>query len=124
MRRLDQQQGLRRLNAQGIAADAAASALDADLPPLHALQLLETGRGVIIGNLLDCRSDLSALCGAHPGLADDLEALQEEYDRDAQLDSSPMKPVDVAVVGAANLFSGEHDPYRLRLFSGGGAATK
>ncbi|KAL0631832.1 hypothetical protein Q9L58_009294 [Maublancomyces gigas] len=42
-----------------LAADAASTALQAGAEASHALRLLELGRGVIMGLLIDCRIDLS-----------------------------------------------------------------
>lgn len=115
MARLDQQSRLSRFNAYGISADATASALDAGLPPSYALRLLETGRGVIISNLLDCRSDLSALRDVHPDLARDLEGLREEYDHYAGFASTSMNTVDTAAAGSAKAFSDKKDLYHVRI---------
>jgi hypothetical protein len=79
--RLDQQHQLRRFNAHGISADAAALALDASYPPRRAMELLEIGRGVMLANILDCRSDTSDLCDAYPELAEELERLRRLVDR-------------------------------------------
>ncbi|MGW5431683.1 CHAT domain-containing protein [Streptomyces sp. NPDC004059] len=73
--RLDQQRMLEELD--GLAADAAASALWAN-DPETAVRLLELGRGVLGGQLLQSRSDLSRLAAAAPGLA---ERLADAFDR-------------------------------------------
>ncbi|MEV6056770.1 CHAT domain-containing protein [Streptomyces sp. NPDC052107] len=73
--RLDQQRMLEELN--GLAADAAASALWAN-DPETAVRLLELGRGVLGGQLLQSRSDLSRLSAAAPELA---ERLADAFDR-------------------------------------------
>ncbi|MFV5996300.1 CHAT domain-containing protein [Streptomyces sp. NPDC056231] len=73
--RLDQQRVLEELN--GLAADAAASALWADDPDT-AVRLLELGRGVLGGQVLQSRSDLSRLHAVAPELA---ERLGDAFDR-------------------------------------------
>ncbi|TQS46841.1 CHAT domain-containing protein [Cryptosporangium phraense] len=69
--RVDQQRALARLD--GLAAEAAACALQAGDPPT-AVRLLELGRGVLGGQGLQRRSDLSQLRSRAPGLADELSA--------------------------------------------------
>ncbi|MFB9248152.1 CHAT domain-containing protein [Sphaerisporangium melleum] len=60
----------------GLAADAAALALAAGRSPEEALAVLESGRGVLLGQVLDLREDLSALRAYEPGLADRLTRLR------------------------------------------------
>ncbi|MEU9890107.1 CHAT domain-containing protein [Sphaerisporangium sp. NPDC051011] len=60
----------------GLAADAAALALAAGRPPEEALAVLESGRGVLLGQVLDLREDLSPLRARDPGLADRLTRLR------------------------------------------------
>lgn len=108
----DQQRSLVRFNAKGISADSVASVLDADQTPMAALSLLETSRGVITGNLLACRSDLTALRSAHPEIANDFEELQEAYRQTEQLVSLSVKPIGVANRAQA---TDQTDPYHLRL---------
>ncbi|KAK1838551.1 TPR domain-containing protein [Colletotrichum chrysophilum] len=55
--------------AVGLASDAAAVALHVGQGPLPAIELLETGRGVIASSLQDIRTDLSSLEKEHPNLA-------------------------------------------------------
>ncbi|WP_410609441.1 CHAT domain-containing protein [Amycolatopsis sp. lyj-109] len=64
--RTDQQQALAELD--GLAADAAAAALAAG-DPETAVRLLELGRGVLGGQVLQSRSDLSRLHAVAPDLA-------------------------------------------------------
>ncbi|MFD6329536.1 CHAT domain-containing protein [Streptomyces niveus] len=73
--RADQQRELAEFD--GLAADAAASALWADDPPT-AVRLLELGRGVLGGQILQSRSDISRLRTAAPDLA---ERLAQAFDR-------------------------------------------
>ncbi len=58
--------------AATLAADAAACALNTG-DPAEAVRLLEQGRGVLWGQLLDLRSDRDTLREAHPELAAELE---------------------------------------------------
>jgi hypothetical protein len=67
--RLDQQRALEELD--GLAADAAASAVMAN-DPEAAVRLLELGRGVLGGQVLQSRSDLSRLSAVAPELAEQL----------------------------------------------------
>jgi hypothetical protein len=54
--------------SQGLASLAAACALNAG-DPAAAVELLEAGRGVLLAQSLELRSDLSALYGRRPALA-------------------------------------------------------
>ncbi|MFE5208233.1 CHAT domain-containing protein [Streptomyces sp. NPDC056600] len=67
--RADQQRMLEELD--GLAADAAAAALWAG-DPQEAVLLLEFGRGMLGGQILESRSDLSRLRAVAPSLADRL----------------------------------------------------
>lgn len=69
--RVDQQRVLAELD--GLAADAAASAVQANDPDT-AVRLLELGRGVLGGQVLQSRSDLSRLHAVAPELAERLGA--------------------------------------------------
>ncbi|MFH8976337.1 CHAT domain-containing protein [Streptomyces sp. NPDC017890] len=69
--RVDQQRLLAELD--GLAADAAASAVQAN-DPETAVRLLELGRGVLGGQVLQSRSDLSRLHAVAPELAERLGA--------------------------------------------------
>lgn len=64
----------------GLASDAAALALIAGKGPLAAIQLLETGRGVLASSLQDLRADLSVLQQKHPELADSFITLRDQLD--------------------------------------------
>lgn len=66
--------------ASGLACDAAASAVRLGRPE-RALQLLEQGRGVLLGQALDAQTELSGLRAHHPGLADRYVALSTALDR-------------------------------------------
>lgn len=81
--RTDQERMLAPLS--GIAGDAAALALADDTAPpgeaaAHALRLLELGRGVLLSQALDTRSDLADLHAAHPELAARFVALRDRFD--------------------------------------------
>lgn len=79
-RRLDQpDKELFLARLQGIVSNAAACAINAK-DPLLALELLEQGRGLVIGEILDNRSDLSDLRRAHPDLAERFEQLRNTLD--------------------------------------------
>lgn len=53
-------------DSAGMASMAAATALNSGKAASHALQLLELGRGVIAGLLMDMRGDISSLKREHP----------------------------------------------------------
>ncbi|KAK2037004.1 TPR domain-containing protein, partial [Colletotrichum somersetense] len=89
----DKQYQLRQ--AVGLASDAAAVALLAGHGPLAAVQLLETGRGVLASSLQNIRTDLSTLREEHPDLAHAFIHLRNQLDAPAQrngLDSSQLPP--------------------------------
>jgi tetratricopeptide (TPR) repeat protein len=64
----------------GLAADAASTSLLAGRRAHSALQLLELGRGIIFGLLLDTRIDISLLKRHHPQTAREFEFLRNELD--------------------------------------------
>ncbi|KAF9639218.1 hypothetical protein BFW01_g11024 [Lasiodiplodia theobromae] len=68
----------------GLASTAAATALNAGKEAHKALELLELGRGVIAGLLLDMRTDISDLKLQHPTLADEFASLRNELDSPAE----------------------------------------
>ncbi|MGQ0773242.1 MAG: CHAT domain-containing protein [Pseudonocardiales bacterium] len=72
----------------GLAGDAAALALLADVvgpsgenPAMQALRLLELGRGVLLSQALDTRSDLTDLQAGHPELAERFIELRDQLDQ-------------------------------------------
>ncbi|KAF2675634.1 hypothetical protein K458DRAFT_381173 [Lentithecium fluviatile CBS 122367] len=69
----------------GLASMAAAVSLKAEKDKHCALELLELGRCIIAGLLLEMRTDISLLKEQHPGLAAEFESLRDE------LDSPPSK---------------------------------
>ena len=64
----------------GLGADAAACCVHAGLTD-RAVELFEQGRGVLLGQALDTRTDLTALAEQHPGLAARFTALRDDLDR-------------------------------------------
>jgi tetratricopeptide (TPR) repeat protein len=62
----------------GLATSACALALQTGRSPEEALELLERGRGVILGLLMDNRGDVSKLKAAHPTLCAQYENLRSE----------------------------------------------
>ncbi|MFF5496752.1 CHAT domain-containing protein [Streptomyces aquilus] len=80
LRRGDQQRMLARF--AGLASNVAAAVLNGPEPSAErALELLETGRGVLIGQALDVWSDLAPLRARHPELAARFEELRNLLDR-------------------------------------------
>ncbi len=85
--RRDQEFALRQV--AGLATDAAALALAAALarrdpvpdPVPQSLGLLELGRGVMLGQLLDAHDDLARLHAQHHGIARRLTELRDELDQ-------------------------------------------
>jgi tetratricopeptide (TPR) repeat protein len=72
----------------GLASSAAACALAAGDQAL-AVQLLEHGRGVLLGRALDARGDLSILRERHPDLAAGFERLRDLLDLDPTMVAEP-----------------------------------
>ncbi|KAM5342911.1 hypothetical protein ACJ41O_013877 [Fusarium nematophilum] len=66
--------------AVGLASDAAAIALHAGKGPVPAIELLETGRGVLASSLQGMRTDLSTLQQKHPELARSFVDLRDQLD--------------------------------------------
>ncbi|HEY6737455.1 MAG TPA: CHAT domain-containing protein, partial [Actinopolymorphaceae bacterium] len=64
----------------GLACHAAACAL-AQGRPRRALELLETGRGVLLGRVLDARAELTELYARQPDLARRFEAVRSRFER-------------------------------------------
>jgi tetratricopeptide (TPR) repeat protein len=76
--RRDQEQLLEDLG--GLASEAAACCVHAGLVD-RAVELFEQGRGVLLGQALDTRTDLTALAEQHPDLAERFTALRDDLDR-------------------------------------------
>jgi tetratricopeptide (TPR) repeat protein len=72
----------------GLASSAAACALAAG-DRERAVQLLEHGRGVLLGRALDARGDLTALRERHPDLAAEFERLRGLLDCDPGMIAEP-----------------------------------
>ncbi|RYP62375.1 hypothetical protein DL770_009601 [Monosporascus sp. CRB-9-2] len=64
----------------GLASITAATALNSGKEAYHALKLLELGRGVIAGLLMEMRKDISDLQQQCPNLADEFISLRDELD--------------------------------------------
>ncbi|KAB8164608.1 CHAT domain-containing protein [Streptomyces sp. 3MP-14] len=96
--RADRQRLLARF--AGLARDAAACALRVlDADPGAALRLLEHGRGVLIGQAIDARDDLTELRAAYPELADRYQQMCRALDRPE--DASFLSPGGGVVGGGA-----------------------
>ncbi|KAF4335504.1 30S ribosomal S17P protein [Fusarium beomiforme] len=61
----------------GLTSMAAAASLSAGNEPLEALKLLELGRGLISGLVMDIRTDISDLTIEHPDLANEFDHLRD-----------------------------------------------
>ncbi|KAF3064943.1 hypothetical protein GL218_02143 [Daldinia childiae] len=77
----------------GLASTAAAVALNAGEEPREALRLLELGRGVISGLLMDMRGDISDLKLKYPKLADKFTLLRDELDSPVK-NTAPFSPMN------------------------------
>jgi CHAT domain-containing protein len=66
----------------GLASSAAAWLLKTGHPVLEVIEVLEIGRGVILGGYFETRSDLTMLKDLHPVLGHNLEHLQRQLDHD------------------------------------------
>ncbi|KAH8747717.1 CHAT domain-containing protein [Diaporthe sp. PMI_573] len=82
----------------GLASMAAATALNTGRDAYHALQLLELGRGVIAGLLMEMRGDISDLKQQHPSLADEFTSLRDELDAPADRTTSLVSTADTPSV--------------------------
>lgn len=76
----DQEYSLSNPSISKIAAEAAAIALQVGEKASHCLALLEHGRGIISGLVIDCRSDLTDLRAQHPRLFAKFNHLRNEID--------------------------------------------
>ncbi|CVK86440.1 uncharacterized protein FMAN_06288 [Fusarium mangiferae] len=65
----------------GLTSMAAAAVLSANEGPYEALRLLELGRGLISGFVMNIRTDISELTSEHPELAKQLDHLRDEMDQ-------------------------------------------
>jgi hypothetical protein len=64
----------------GLASLAAATTLNARRDAYHTLQLLELGRGVIAGLLIEISGDISDLKQQYPDIANEFISLRDELD--------------------------------------------
>ncbi|KAJ3577748.1 hypothetical protein NPX13_g2817 [Xylaria arbuscula] len=64
----------------GLASDAAAVAVRAGKTPYEAIQLLELGRGVIVGSMDEMRANISDLQYKHPELAREYMKFRDQLD--------------------------------------------
>jgi hypothetical protein len=92
---------------QGLASLAAACALNDDAPE-RALELLEAGRGVLLGQLLDLRTDVGDLSLDRPGLAARFTELRDLLDTAAPGEAAPEPRSTGPVTGLAAVRAGEH----------------
>ena len=90
----------------GLASAAASVALNAGKGPYDALRLLEIGRSVIAGLLLDMRSDVSDLEENYPDLAARFISLRDELD-------SPVEKI-IPLISNGNITSRESTAKRRR----------
>jgi len=98
--RRDQEEQLTALGDLGeLAADAAACCVQAGLPG-RALELFEQGRGILLGQALDTRTDLTALTRQHPDLAARFSVLRGDLDQAADTAGPPAATGAAAVVHA------------------------
>jgi CHAT domain-containing protein len=63
-----------------LASDAGAIALNAAKTPFEAIEVLELGRGVIVGSLNEMRADISELQQKHPQLGEEYINLRDHLD--------------------------------------------
>jgi len=80
--RIDQEHFLQEM--RGLAAEAAGACVIAGLPD-RAAELFEHGRGVLLAQALDTRTDLTALAEQHPDLAGRFARLRDRLDRAGEL---------------------------------------
>lgn len=117
--REDQQHSLAELT--GLASLAASLILEAGGSPTEALRLLELGRSVTNGQLLEYRSDISQLQEHHPALAEDFGSLRKELDSPIPtLDSSRLSHTQYrhtqrSAVNRRNMVAGDLDRVLLQI---------
>ena len=86
----DRQRNVARFS--GITARAVSTYLDTGGDVYTAIQLLETGRGLLASIQLDYRSDISVLKTRHPAVGQEFEVLRDQLDR--PLDDDPLLAKD------------------------------
>jgi tetratricopeptide (TPR) repeat protein len=92
----------------GLVSDAAAIAVR-NGDPTGALELLEQGRGLLIGQALDARSELHRLTDAHRDLADQLKRIGDELARQDDPHARPTDPGQPSTVDRRRELSHEWD---------------
>jgi tetratricopeptide (TPR) repeat protein len=108
-RRMRPDEQRRAIESVGYLADHAAAVVlsDATQPAgeraQRALSLLEAGRGVLLGQILDVRSDLAELRRAHPELAARFTALRDLLDHDGDAMPAATTPPEDRIETAARL---------------------
>lgn len=98
--RSDQQRLLATL--AGITSRAATGALIAGKGATHALKLLELGRGIIAGFIIDCRSDMTNSRSDHPELCREFAALRKEIEDGL---STPVRPTGWEILGPESVMA-------------------
>lgn len=83
----------------GLASDAAACAIELGRPE-RAITLLELGRGVLLAQSLDTRTDLTDLDERHPELARRFSQLCDQLDADGSAPGYPRLPVGLTSLPA------------------------
>lgn len=78
--RNDQEYRLSQTALTRLASDSVSLALQAGEDAYYCLRLFELGRGVIMGLVIDCRSDLSELQEEHPEIFEKFHSLRVEVD--------------------------------------------
>jgi tetratricopeptide (TPR) repeat protein len=96
LERRDQEHLIQGLS--GLGSEAAACCVHAGLTD-RALELFEQGRGVLLGQALDTRTDLTALAEHYPELADQFSGLRDSIDRIDDAASLVAASPDIAAVG-------------------------
>lgn len=87
LEREDQQELLSPLYE--LSSEAASFALQAGQEPSHALKLLELGRGIITGFIIDYRSELSELKESNPNLFNSFTQLRNEINSSPDISDGP-----------------------------------
>lgn len=82
----------------GLAAHGASAALNANRQPSDALMILELGRGVIAGLVLELRTDITELRENYPELAGQFIALRDELDS-PNGETIPFEDIDSVPLG-------------------------
>jgi hypothetical protein len=88
----------------GLASMATAAALNAGKKACDALELLELGRGVIAGLLLEMRTDVSELEQQHYDLAKEFMILRDELD--SPMDMESLRPVLTSLSSSSSSSAG------------------